>query len=155
MLDRGLGFYDRLAERSPGGLADPVLFDVTKIPQGIGSVRLAPRIEADAARSIDAGLGRKAACEPPPQYSFDPDLGRLAVATPPYNTAIVAVNQRAFPYGGLDFARLFDGDQEVAANIGERPPAAFGLIVRDVAGHRVAASQLARPWCSERRRRLA
>ena len=60
------------------------------------------------------------------------------MTTPTYNTAIVAVNQRAFPYGGLDLARLFDGQQEVAANIGGRPPASFGLMVRDVAGHRVA-----------------
>jgi hypothetical protein len=66
------------------------------------------------------------------------------VTTPTYNTAIVAVNQKAFPYGGLDLARLFDGQQEVAANIGGRPPASFGLLVRDVGGHQVAASQLGR-----------
>ena len=82
---------------------------------------------------------------PPPLYSYDPDIGRLAVTTPKYNTAIVAVNQRAFPYGGLDLARLFDGTQEVAANVGGRPPASFGLMIRDVGGQRVAASQVGRP----------
>ena len=66
------------------------------------------------------------------------------MTTPTYNTAIVAVNQNAFPYGGLDLARLFDGQQEVAANIGGRPPASFGLLVRDVGGHQVTASQLGR-----------
>ena len=100
---------------------------------------------ANAARAVDAGLGRKQAQEPPPLYAYDPDIGRLAVTTPTYNTAIVAVNQRAFPYGGLDLARLFDGTQEVAANIGGRPPASFGLMVRDVAGKRVAASQIGAP----------
>jgi hypothetical protein len=133
MLDRGLEFYDRLATRA-GGVPDPVLFDVSKVPQGPGSARLAlARIEANAARAVDAGLGARAAAEPPPLYAYDPDIGRLAVTTPTYNTAIVAVNQHAFPYGGLDLARLFDGEQEVAANIGGRPPASFGLLVRDVA----------------------
>jgi hypothetical protein len=144
ILDRSLAFYDRQAARD-GGLADPVFFGVSKVPQSVGSTRLAAaRIEANAARAIDAGLGSRSASEPPALYSYDPDIGRLAVTTPTYNTAIVAVNQRAFPYGGLDLARLFDGDQDVAANIGGRPPASFGLMVRDVAGRRVIASQLGR-----------
>jgi hypothetical protein len=64
-------------------------------------------------------------------YAYDPDIGRLAVTTPAYNTAILAVNQGALPYGGLELARLFDGDQRIAANIGGRPPASFGVVVRD------------------------
>ena len=66
--------------------------------------------------------------EPPPLYAFDPDIGRLAVTTPKYNTAIVAVNQKAFPYGGLDLARLFDGEQEVVVQ--HRRPSA-GLLRPD------------------------
>jgi hypothetical protein len=144
ILDRGLEFYDRLATRAPDGLPDSVLFDLTQVPQGRGSARLAAaRVLANVARAVDSGLGRSAATAPPPLYAYDPDIGRLAVTTPTYNTAIIAVNQRAFPYGGLDLARLFDGAQEVAANIGGRPPAAFGLLVRDIAGRRVAATQLA------------
>ena len=77
-------------------------------------------------------MGAMHGTEPPALYAFDPDIGRLAVTTPKYNTAIVAVNQNAFPYGGLDLARLFDGKQEVAANVGGRPPASFGLMIRDV-----------------------
>jgi hypothetical protein len=145
MLDNGLDFYDRLAARTSGGVPDGVLFNLTKVPQGDSSARLGlVRIEANAARAIDAGLGHKASSEPPPLYAYDPDIGRLAVTTPTYNTAIVAVNQNAFPYGGLDLARLFDGQQEVAANIGGRPPASFGLLVRDLGGHQVTASQLGR-----------
>ena len=83
---------------------------------------------ANAARAVDAGLGRKPGQVPPPLYAFDPDTGRLAVTTPTYNTAIVAVNQRAFPYGGLDLARLFDGTQEVA---GEHRRAPAGLVRPD------------------------
>jgi hypothetical protein len=148
ILDRSLDFYDRQGARA-GGLPDPVFFGLTKVPQGVGSARLAAaRIEANAARAIDAGLGARRASEPPPLYSYDPDIGRLAVTTPTYNTAIVAVNQRAFPYGGLDLARLFDGAQDVAANIGGRPPASFGVMVRDVAGKRVIASQVGRPQVS-------
>ena len=144
MLDRSLGFYDRQVVRA-GGIPDGLLFGVNVVPQSAASARLgAARIEANAARAIDAGLGSRSATEPPPLYSFDPDIGRLAVTTPTYNTAIVAVNLRAFPYGGLDLARLYDGDQEVAANIGGRPPASFGVLVRDRGGRRVIASQSGR-----------
>ena len=145
MLDRSLGFYDRQVVRK-GGIADGLLFGVNVVPQSAASARLgAARIEANAARAIAAGLGSRATSEPPALYAFDPDIGRLAVTTPAYNTAIVAVNQRAFPYGGLDLARLYDGEQEVAANIGGRPPASFGVLVRDRGGHRVIASQIGRP----------
>jgi hypothetical protein len=144
MLDRSLGFYDRQVVRA-GGIPDGLLFGVHVVPQSAASARLgAARIEANAARAVDAGLGSRSATEPPPLYAFDPDIGRLAVTTPVYNTAIIAVNQRAFPYGGLDLARLYDGEQEVAANIGGRPPASFGVMVRDRAGHRVIASQIGR-----------
>ena len=47
-----------------------------------------------------------------------------------YNTAIVADNQGAFPYGGIELARLYDGEQNVAANIGGRPPSAFRVVAR-------------------------
>ncbi|MDA0161715.1 hypothetical protein OM076_15675 [Solirubrobacter ginsenosidimutans] len=146
MLDNGFDFYERLAERAPNGLVPGVLFDVNVVPQASSSAYLAAaRIEANAARAVDAGLGKKTSATPPPLYSYDPDIGRLAVTTPTYNTAVVPVNQQAFPYGGLDLARLFDGQQEVAANIGGRPPASFGLLVRDVNGRQVTASQLGRP----------
>jgi hypothetical protein len=107
-------------------------------------------VQANAARAADVGLGAQPGRRPPPLYAFDPDIGRLAVTTPAYNTAIVAVNQRAFPYGGIDLARLYDGRQEVSANIGGRPPASFGVVVRDGAGHRVLATQVGRARVSRR-----
>ncbi len=97
------------------------------------------RMQANAAQAYRLGLGRVAAEAPPPLYAYDPDVGRLAVTTPAYNTAIVTVNQRAFPYGGVELARLFDGDQRIAANIGGRPPASFGVLVRNRrTGHETA-----------------
>ncbi len=58
ILDRGLGWYDALAARE-GGIPEPVFFGVTKVPQGVGSARLAAaRMQANAARAVDAGLGR-------------------------------------------------------------------------------------------------
>jgi hypothetical protein len=146
ILDRGLRFYENLPV-ADGGLPDPVLFGLFTVPQSVGSARLAAaRLQANAARAVEAGLGRMRATDPPSLYSFDPDIGRLAVTTPAYNTAIVAVNQRAFPYGGIELARLFDGDQRVAANVGGRAPAAFGLLVRQPSGQRVFSSQTARTY---------
>ena len=142
ILDRGLEFYLRQAR---GDVAPGLFFGVRVKPQSLGSARLAAaRIAGNAGRAIAAGLGRARAVEPPPLFSFDPDTGRLAVTTPAYNTAIVPVNQRAFPYGGIELARLFDARQEVAAGIGGRPPASFGLVVRDRSGRRLLATQLAR-----------
>ena len=144
MLDRGLRFYEHLPVKE-GGLPDPVLFNLFSNPQTLGSARLAAtRLAANAARAFEAGLGRMRGERPPALYAFDPDIGRLAITTPAYNTAIIAVNQRAFPYGGIELARLFDGDQEVAAGIGGHAPAAFGLLVREPSGKRVFSSQTGR-----------
>ena len=143
ILDQGFGFYARQAPA--GGVAPGVFFGVRVKPQSLGSARLAAaRMAGNAARAIAAGLGRAPASEPPPLFAFDPDTGRLAITTPSYNTAIVPVSQGAFPYGGVELARLYDGRQEVAAAIGGGPPAAFGVVVRDRSGRRVLASQTPR-----------
>ena len=41
------------------------------------------------------------------------------------------MNQHAFPYGGIELCRLYDGDQRVVSNVGGRPWASFGVLVRD------------------------
>jgi hypothetical protein len=56
----------------------------------------------------------------------------------------VPVSQGAFPYGGIELARLYDGAQEVAAGIGGRPPASFGLLVRDSRKRRLLVTQTPR-----------
>ena len=144
LLDRGLALYERTAQRA-GGLAPGLFFGVSVVPESIGSTRLAAaRIQSNAARAAAAGLEAIPAERPPSMYAFDPDNGRLAVTTPAYNTAIVAVNRRAFPYGGIELARLFDGAQRPVGGIGGRPPAAFGLRVRDAAGRTLLVTQLAK-----------
>ena len=112
------------------------------MPQAAGSAQLgAARAAAIAALAAEAGLERQASAVPPALYAYDPDIGRLAVTTPAYNTAIVPVSQGAFPYGGIDLARLYDGEQEVAATIGGRAPGAFGLTVRRPGGGPRLATQ--------------
>ena len=141
MLDRGLARYEGLA----GPIPAPLAFGVHVVRQTRGAAQLAAaRAAMNAALAADAGLEAKPASRPPALYAYDPDIGRLAVTTPSYNTAIIAVNQGAFPYGGIDLARLFDGDQEVAATIGGRPPGAFGLVARRGDGRILLATQRAR-----------
>ena len=91
------------------------------------AVLAAARVQANAAQAVLLGLGTKRAVEPPPLYAFDPDVGRLAVTTPTYNTAVVAVNRGAFPYGGIELARLFDGQP---GRRGRRRRATAGLLRR-------------------------
>ena len=148
LLDRSLAWY--VAQPAVvGGFPDAVFFGLSVKPQSVSSAALgAVRVQANAARAVEAGLGRLRGTRPPALYAYDPDIGRLAITTPAYNTAIVAVNQRAFPYGGIELARLFDGNQRVAANIGGVGNAAFGVRVRNAAGRVVLSSQTARPAVS-------
>jgi hypothetical protein len=142
MFDRGLALYDRWAAEAGGGIAP-------KLPFGVVSDHrdwdlYGTRIAANAARAVGLGLGSKPSTDPPPLYAYDRDTGRLAVTTPHYSTAIVPDNRRAFPYGGIELARLFGRGQQVAANVGGEPPNAFGIVVADAAGREVLASQHAR-----------
>jgi hypothetical protein len=63
------------------------------------------------------------------------------VSTPAYSTAIVAVNRGAFPYGGIELARLLDARGDPLTGIGGTPPAALGIVIRDGAGHEALSSQ--------------
>ena len=147
-FDRSLEFFDGVSHRG-SVLPHSVSFGVTKTPGSDGDARLwAARVQAHAARAAQSHLGTHRTEVPPPLYSYDPDIGRLAVTTPTYNTAIIVVNQHAFPYGGTELARLYDGDQHVAANIGGRPPAAFGITVRDHARRSVTVTQHGRRHAS-------
>jgi hypothetical protein len=141
ILDSGLRFYERQSVRADG-VPPALFFGVHQVPQTPASARLgAARMESNAARAIAAGLGRARATTPPSLYAYDPDTGRLAITTRTYNTAVMAVSQGAFPYGGLELARLYDARQEVAGNVGGLPPASFGLVVDDRSGRRLLATQ--------------
>jgi hypothetical protein len=137
LFDRALQLYARALD-TRGELPPAVPFGVRATARGEGDAELyAARMLCNAAMAATRGLGRLPAETPPPLYAYDPDIGRLAITTPHYNTAILAVNRGAVPYGGMEPARLFDGDQRVAASIGGRPYASFGMVVTDHAsGHR-------------------
>ncbi len=142
IFDRGLSTYERFTERWPDDRREPgsSLFGVTtKFSEG-RHFELA-RFQALAAEAVLRGLGDKPAEEPPPLYAFDPSIGRLTVTTPSYNTAITAVSSGAFPYGGIELARLFDSRQRVVSHIGGRAPAGLGIVVRAANGSVVSASQ--------------
>jgi hypothetical protein len=143
VFDRGLALYERLSRAAVDGkgIAPSNLYDVNVAPLG-PSIRelFAARMQANAARAVALGLAGVQAVEPPPLYSFDGDIGRLAVTTKSYSTAVLPVSQRAFPYGGMELCRLYDGDQRVVSSVGGRPWASFGVLVRQ-GGKEIATSQ--------------
>jgi hypothetical protein len=141
LLDAGFALWDRWLGAA-GGLPPANAFQVPSEGDNVYSQRLASaRVAANAAKAVLLGLGERPGEAPPPLYAHDPDTGRLAITTPVYNTAVVPSSRRAFPYGGLDVARLFDAAQAPAGNVGGRPPAAFGMVIRDRAGRTLLASQ--------------
>jgi hypothetical protein len=146
IFDRGLRLYEHLGLQTPGRPWRP-----SAQLYGIGS-QGAPaskmfwvRMAANASRAVSAGMGRMSARRPPPFYAFDADIGRLAVSSPRYSAAILAVNRGKVPYGGIELARLYDADGDPISGTGGRPPAAFGVLVSRVeGGGRVLASQTGR-----------
>jgi hypothetical protein len=152
LLERGFELYERKLPDGGDGVAPGLFYDLRPKPQSNKQALFAAsRMAANAARAVAAGLPARDGSEPPALYSFDPAVGRLAVTTPRYNTAITAVTNGAYPYGGIDLARLYDGRQEVAATLGARVPSAFGIVARDKHGRirlataRPAGSRTARP----------
>ena len=139
MFDEGLRLYARWGDEAGNGIAPQLPFDVFSDHRDHDLY--AARTAANAMRALAAGLGRARSSTPPPLYAYDHITGRLAVSTPAYSTAIVPDNRGAFDYGGIELARLFGPGQRVAASIGGRPPAAFGVVVRDAAGRPLLASQ--------------
>jgi hypothetical protein len=143
LFDRGLDWYERQVTKSDG-LPPGVFFDVGS-DFGAGDAELtASRMAANACRAVQWGLHDAPSSRPPPLYAYDPDIGRLAITTPAYNTAIILDNHGAFPYGGADPARFFDGDQHVVANVGGTGDAAFGMTIVNHATGAVIRSQRAR-----------
>jgi hypothetical protein len=151
MLDESLRFYLDYIQRDPSTL-DPSFWDVPaqEMSPPNGLLGLA-RAAANSARAAGVGAGVAKSKKPNSLYSYDPSSGRTAVTTPVYSTTVMPVNEGAFPYGGIEMARLFRNKKVSvpAGNIGGRPPAAFGVVITDSAGHRVLASQVGRPHLSK------
>ena len=66
---------------------------------------------------------------------------------------MLAVNQHAIPYGGIELARLYDGEQRVVSNVGGRPWASFGVLVRDRSAKRDPALPAAQAEAADPGRR--
>jgi hypothetical protein len=132
VFDRGLGLYEAmLVEGDTRAYPSPHLYGPTTSHQTTGDERIfSARMAANAARAVTLGLGRMRAPEPPPFYAFDRDTRRLAISTPRYSTAVIPDNRGAFPYGGVEPARLLDASGRPVGGLGGRGPAAFGLVVR-------------------------
>jgi hypothetical protein len=142
LLETGFELYERKLPDEEG-VAPGLFYPLKPKPQSNKqAIFAASRMAANAARAVAAGLPGRAGSVPPALYSFDPAVGRLAVTTPRYNTAITAVTNGAYPYGGIDLARLYDGRQEIAATLGARVPASFGIVARNRRGRiRLATSR--------------
>jgi len=143
VFDRGLDqFAIRCEALAPRHLPPVHLYDVGSAYQGTGSRRLyVARMGANAMRAVVHGLGAMDAEPPPSVYSFDADVGRLSVSTRRYSAAIIADNRGAFPYGGIELARLFDPAGVPVGGVGGRTPASFGVVVRRPGRRRVLVSQ--------------
>jgi hypothetical protein len=134
VLEAGFDLYERMLPEDEG-VAPGLFYDLKPKPQSSKQAMFAAsRMAANAARAVVAGIPQRTSEEPPPLYSFDPASGRLAVTTPSYNTAITAITNGAYPYGGIDLARLYDGRQDVAATLGARMPSSFGIVARNRRG---------------------
>ncbi|RKQ91022.1 hypothetical protein C8N24_0838 [Solirubrobacter pauli] len=135
LFDRSLALYEAmLVDGDTRAYPSPHLYGATTKHQSAGDRRVfSARMAANAARAVTLGLGDRPAPEPPPFFAYDSDIGRLAVSTPRYGTAIVASSRGAFPYGGLEPARLLTG-AGAPISLGGRGDQAFGLLVRGPAG---------------------
>ena len=148
MFDQGFRLYERLARESGdgAGIAPGVLYDLKKNPVG-PSVRelFACRMQADAARAVALGLaGVDGRAAPAPLLRSTPTSAGSRSRTPTYSTAVLPVNQDAIPYGGIELARLYDRGQRAIANIGGRPWASFGVVVRNQSARAVLLTQQGR-----------
>ncbi|MET0685128.1 MAG: hypothetical protein ABW060_07420 [Solirubrobacteraceae bacterium] len=143
IFDRGLRLYARWADEAGELVAPQLPFDMVSAHRDHDLY--ASRMAANAMRAIRLGLGSASSTDPPPFYSYDRELQRLAVSTPSYSTAIVPRTHDAFQYGGIELARLLGPRGAVAATTGGVPPAGFGVVVRDAADRVVLASQPGRP----------
>jgi hypothetical protein len=132
IFDRALSTYTRLASQQGPDARIPASPVFSPTPEfEVGHWLFATRFQSQAARAAHAGLGHMRSARPPALYAFDPSIGRLAITTPSYNTAVMAHSNGAFPYGGIELARLFDGDQRVAAGVGPYGASGFGVTVTE------------------------
>ena len=142
IFDRSLATYERLAtDRGPGNeIPESPLYGI-KSSFELGTGVFLTRFQSHAARAVSYGFADLPVAEPPPLWAYDPSIGRLAITTPTYNTAIMATNHGSFPYGGIELARLYDGDQRPAGCVGGYRRGGFGVVCENTRGGTVLATQ--------------
>jgi hypothetical protein len=127
LIDAALDTYERWhGSRAAGATAF-----------GIASPAAAPRDEriittrwaVIGARAATSGLPTGTAGAPPAWFASDPDIGRIAVSTDRYWTAITPITPAG--YGGAELARLHASPSgQPLSGTGGRGEAAFGLRLR-------------------------
>ena len=128
MLDRGFAFYEREADarRRRAAACSSASTRARRSASAAAGWR-ARACTANAARAVAAGLGRaraqRAAAAVRLRPRHGPPGGHHARLQHRDRADQPAARSRT---AASSSARLFDGDQDVAAGIGGRPPAAFG-----------------------------
>ena len=135
MLDRAMTLYEQRTRAYPRSLLPSRLFGLQGHDgsQANDPELIASRFGLLAAEAADCGLGTAPKAEPPPFYALDADIGRLAVSTPAYSTALIQP-QPTLGYGGLEPARILGADGNPLTGIGGAHAAALDLAVRTPSG---------------------
>jgi hypothetical protein len=138
-LDAALDTYERWLR---AGSAGPTAFGIAS-PSARASDRklIDSRWAVIAARAATAGLPAEDAPAAPAWFALDPDIGRLAVSTARYWTAISPITPVG--YGGAELARLHaTSTGRPVSGTGGRGEAAFGVRIQR-AGRKLLDTQAA------------
>ncbi len=135
ILDRAMDLYEQRTRAYPRSLLPSRLFGLEGHDgsQANDPELIASRFGLLAAEAADRGLGAAPKAAPPPFYALDADIGRLAISTPAYSTALIQP-QPTLAYGGLEPARVLGADGSALTGIGGANAAALSLEVRTPSG---------------------
>ncbi len=160
ILDRAMTLYEQRTRAYPRSLLPSRLFGLQGHDgsQANDPELIASRFGLLAAEAADRGLGGAPKAAPPPFYALDADIGRLAVSTPVYSTALIQP-QPTLGYGGLEPARILGADGNPLTGIGGAHAAALdlevharsGLTLDTEPGRRWTGRTIVRRWRLRRR----
>ena len=158
IFDRSLATYERLVtDRGPGNeIPSPAVRNQVELRARRG--RVLTRFKSDAARAVSYGFADLPVAEPPPPWAYPPSIGRVAVTTPTYKTAIMAMNDGSFPTAGSSRAGCSTATSAPRVASAATAAAASASSARTRAGGTVLATEEPRttsptpPWRSRGRR---
>lgn len=127
-LQRSLETYEHLAAAFPGGRLPSGLWgiDGREVAPQADPTFTASRVAATAAELAVQRFGSRRSTRPPGWFAYDRDAQRLAVSTPAYSTAVL-LQHPSDDYGGIELARLFDGEGDPVSGTGGGRRSAFGI----------------------------